>query len=289
MPHVSIILPTYNRAHTLDQAIDSVLRQSYEDWELIIVDDGSEDITKKLVLPYLEDRRIRYVYEENSGPAIARNRGVSESQGDIIMYLDSDDVYFPEAVSFVVSAFTKNKSIVFGTGNQLRRIMLVDTDRRLLCEKNPTVASFKDVSLQDIYHWNVKFCGSALFHKRSIWENGIQWDSSFHYFEDWHFLLTIGREFPHGFVFIPELMCEYRLSFGTDGINATSNYEDLAQGFAQVYQAHRDDPLMADQQWYPERVEKYTTWQKEVDAGVRPPSTYKYFEEYFKKQQSLAI
>jgi glycosyltransferase involved in cell wall biosynthesis len=283
MPYVSIILPTYNRAYILNQAIDSVLAQTYSDWELIVVDDGSIDITQEVVLPYtVKDSRIKYVYQGNMGPASARNRGLKESSGDIIMYLDSDDIYFPHTVARVVQVFAENKIAIFGIGNQRRRIMLVDKNHTILSETEPTVATTGTATLQDIYHWKVKFCGSALFHKRFLWdEKGIQWDNSFPYFEDWHFLLTIGNRYAHGFFFIPDIICEYRLSFGAEGINAESTYQDLAHAFAQVYEAHTDDALMQGQEWYPERVEKYLTWHKEVEAGTRPPAIYKYFGDYF--------
>lgn len=287
MPKVSIILPTYNRGYILNQAIDSVLAQSYGDWELIIVDDGSTDGTKEDISTYLEDFRIRYLYQENAGQATARNRGVEESVGDIIMYLDSDDVYFSEAVQLVVNVFEHAPHAVFGVANQLRKISLTDNNHTVLAEQEPVSTTFSNVTLTDLYHWNIKFCGSSIFHKREVWEKGIIWDATFPYFEDWHFLLSIGNFAPDGFVFIPELLCEYRLCFGAEGINAQSTYQDLADAFESVYQAHKDDPLMEGQQWYPERVEKYTLWQKEVEAGIRPSATYKYFGDYLEKQKTL--
>ena len=91
-PFFSIILPTYNRAHILPKAIDSLLRQQYENWELVIVDDGSSDNTKELVAAYI-DERIRYIYQDNAERSAARNNGIVHSKGRYICFLDSDDYY----------------------------------------------------------------------------------------------------------------------------------------------------------------------------------------------------
>ncbi|NTW32737.1 MAG: glycosyltransferase family 2 protein [Bacteroidetes bacterium] len=92
MPFFSIIIPTYNRAQMLTTAIDSVLKQSFSDWELIVVDDGSTDNTKEVVNSY-NDNRIRYIYQKNSERCAARNNGINSSKGNYICFLDSDDYY----------------------------------------------------------------------------------------------------------------------------------------------------------------------------------------------------
>ena len=86
----SIIIPSYNRSHILPQAIKSVLNQSYPNWELFIVDDGSIDGTWALMNDYSDDR-IHYLHKENGGVCSARNYGVHSSKGDYIVFLDSDD------------------------------------------------------------------------------------------------------------------------------------------------------------------------------------------------------
>ncbi len=97
MPFFSIILPTFNRAHRVARAIESVLAQAFTDWELIIVDDGSRDNTFEIIRPFvLKDERIRYHYARNHGLAIARNTGIQMSHGRYITFLDSDDEYLPE-------------------------------------------------------------------------------------------------------------------------------------------------------------------------------------------------
>ena len=95
-PFFSIILPTYNRENMISKAIESVKSQRFENWELIIVDDGSTDNTKKeLIENYInDDKRIKYFFQENSERSAARNNGISKSNGDWICFLDSDDTYY---------------------------------------------------------------------------------------------------------------------------------------------------------------------------------------------------
>ena len=93
-PLFSIVIPTYNRAHFLSKAIESILAQTYINWELLIIDDGSTDNTKELVLKYI-DSRIRYIWQENQERSAARNNGIKQAKGEYICFLDSDD-YFLE-------------------------------------------------------------------------------------------------------------------------------------------------------------------------------------------------
>ena len=94
---VSIIMPSYNTSKYIKETIESVLVQSYENWELIIVDDCSTDNTDDVVNQYLADERIHYMKnEKNSGAAVSRNRALREAKGKWIAFLDSDDLWYPE-------------------------------------------------------------------------------------------------------------------------------------------------------------------------------------------------
>jgi len=91
MPIVSIVIPTYNSAEFIVKALDSVFAQSYQDFEIIIVDDGSTDSTRRVLIPYSDS--IRYYYQDNQGVAAARNKGLKEARCDFVAFLDSDDVW----------------------------------------------------------------------------------------------------------------------------------------------------------------------------------------------------
>lgn len=99
---VSAIIPTYNRASFLKKAIDSVLSQTYQDFELIVVDDGSEDDTEELVASY--GNSVVFIRQQNRGPAAARNVGIKAASYDLIAFLDSDDRFDKNKLAIQVSA-----------------------------------------------------------------------------------------------------------------------------------------------------------------------------------------
>jgi glycosyltransferase involved in cell wall biosynthesis len=117
---VSIIVPTYNRGHLIGETIQSVINQSYTNWELIIVDDGSTDDTKKRVEEFKNDR-LRYYFIEHCGIiGEARNRGMNYASGDYIAFLDSDDLWQPDKLDYQLSLLNQypQSSFVFGHGEQ---------------------------------------------------------------------------------------------------------------------------------------------------------------------------
>ena len=96
MPLFSIIMPTYNRAHLVSTAIESVINQSIRDWELIIIDDGSTDETHEMIIPFLEKHKnISYFWQDNQGKGGVRNVGISKAQGAHVTFLDDDDYLLP--------------------------------------------------------------------------------------------------------------------------------------------------------------------------------------------------
>ncbi|UCI29356.1 glycosyltransferase family 2 protein [Mesorhizobium sp. B4-1-4] len=100
-PEVSIILPTYNRADTIMRAVGSVLNQTFSDWELIVVDDGSTDATPRV--DFTIDSRIRLIRQKNQGVAAARNTGLAAAKGRFIAFLDSDDEWLPHFLGLAIS------------------------------------------------------------------------------------------------------------------------------------------------------------------------------------------
>jgi glycosyltransferase involved in cell wall biosynthesis len=106
---ISIILPTYNRAQFLPRAIKSILNQTYSNWELIIIDDGSTDNTEYIVKKFLKDKRIKYFKEKkNLGGSEARNIGIKKSTGNYITFLDSDDEYLKNKIEEQLTFFNKS-------------------------------------------------------------------------------------------------------------------------------------------------------------------------------------
>jgi glycosyltransferase involved in cell wall biosynthesis len=113
---ISIIMPAFMAEEWISRAIESVLIQKYTNWELLIVNDGSSDRTEKIVLKYSnKDSRIRYFYQPNGGPGKARNLALNYVRGDLIAYLDADDVMLPNHLEVRYKILQKERvDIVFG-------------------------------------------------------------------------------------------------------------------------------------------------------------------------------
>jgi glycosyltransferase involved in cell wall biosynthesis len=110
MPIVSVIIPAYNCAQFLSETLDSVLRQSFADYEIIIVDDGSKDNTLAVIEEYERSGNIRGVSQKNKGPAAARNVGIKIARGVYCAFVDADDLMMPERLSRQVQALEANKA-----------------------------------------------------------------------------------------------------------------------------------------------------------------------------------
>ncbi len=108
-------MPAYNAARFIGESIQSVIDQTYEIWELIIVDDGSIDDTKLVVSKYLYDKRIKYFFQKNAGQASARNNGINKSKANYIAFLDSDDTWERDKLSKQIEYFENyNIDLVYG-------------------------------------------------------------------------------------------------------------------------------------------------------------------------------
>jgi glycosyltransferase involved in cell wall biosynthesis len=119
-PVVSVIIPTYQSAETLPRALDSVLRQEFQDFEIIVVDDGSTDDTRAVVEGVMAaDSRVRYLYQENQGPAVARNKGVANASAELIAFLDADDEWYPHKLQEQVEILRENPHIDFVISDSL--------------------------------------------------------------------------------------------------------------------------------------------------------------------------
>ena len=124
---VSVIIPTYNRANLIKRSVESVLNQTYKNLELLIIDDGSTDNTKKII-DTLNDKRIIYIKQQNQGASAARNKGIENARGEYIAFQDSDDVWHLDKLEKQIIALQRNSADVvfckmFAFGNLRRRIV----------------------------------------------------------------------------------------------------------------------------------------------------------------------
>ena len=144
---VSVILPTYNRKNVVKRAVLSVLEQSYQNWELIIVDDGSTDGTEDVVMSSVENYNIKYIYQVNQGVSAARNRGVAEAKGNYIAFIDSDDEWDSRKLANQIDFFNENP----GVGLVFCNAIIINSDGsrsdkpELISHTGNTVFTFKEV------------------------------------------------------------------------------------------------------------------------------------------------
>jgi glycosyltransferase involved in cell wall biosynthesis len=123
-PLVSILTPTYNRSDLLPIAIKSVLEQTYKNIEMLVIDDGSTDNTKEVINELLQDKRVHYYYQENQGQSVARNRALKECKGEMICFLDSDNLFKPDKIAFQISFLRDNPDvdIIYGDNETIDTI-----------------------------------------------------------------------------------------------------------------------------------------------------------------------
>ena len=143
-PFFSIVIPAYNRAHILPKTIDSVLSQTFTDYEIIIVDDGSKDNTKQ-VLENLRITNLKYIYQSNAERSAARNNGVAHALGAYVCFLDSDDFYLPNHLQNLYNNIKQNNfdiALYFVNCNVLQ-------NEKIFCPKFETLSG-------DVYKYFIK-------------------------------------------------------------------------------------------------------------------------------------
>ncbi len=180
-PAVSVVMPTWNREPLLGAAIRSVKAQTFTDWELFIVDDGSTDGTKQLIETFAADRRINYIRQDRLGPGAARNRALRAAKGALVAYLDSDNIWYPEFLSVAVAAFAAMPGVDCAYGANIRdtapRIMHEPFDRQRLLKEN-----YIDMS--------------ALIHRRSLVQRFGGFDERLQRLIDWDLVLRYTEHAP---------------------------------------------------------------------------------------------
>lgn len=210
MPKVSVIVPSYNNARFLPQALESALSQTYRDFEVIIIDDGSTDDTREVVERYLkrDPGRTRYIYQDNRGLACARNAGIREARGALIALLDADDQWLPERLEETVKVIGADASVGLVHANITR----VDEDGTMLetPRRDPRVLSgdiFVHIFLRDAHI----ACPTVLFRRECCDRVGL-FDENLARLgcEDRELWLRISRQYKIGY--IDKVLALYRVN-----------------------------------------------------------------------------
>jgi glycosyltransferase involved in cell wall biosynthesis len=278
----SIITPTYNRAYTITNTIRSVLNQSYSDWELLIVDDGSTDDTESTIAT-AKDSRIHYFFQDNAGPSSARNLALEKAVGDWVVYIDSDNELLSNYLDVLRIHIENEPQTKFAITKGVRTLELYHNNK-LVDIIDDSQNYPEKVSLKDVYLRNVKFDINGFAHSREITQQGYSWDNDNYLMEDWDFFLQFADKYRDSFLYINIPLFHYHQKFGTDGLVSNATYQDWAHAFETIYQKHKDSPLMKNQTWYPQRVDKYSKLALEVKNGQAKPEYLKYFPNFQPKK-----
>lgn len=190
MGKVSIIIPTFNRRDYITIALDSVRVQTYKDYEIIIIDDGSSDDTKEVLKPYQEN--VRYFYQDNRGIPATRNKGIREAKGDFIAFLDSDDHWLPEKLERQIECFSKHPHY----GMVATRCLCTTPEGKFLKKNRPGKSGW---ILTDLFKANFIRTSSAMIKKECLEEIGL-FDESLPECEEYDLWLRIAKQYPIGFI-----------------------------------------------------------------------------------------
>ena len=180
---VSIIIPTYNNALYIGDALESVLSQSYDSYEVIVIDDDSTDETSSVLKPYLN--RIKYIHQKHSGVSVARNKGLSIATGKYITFLDGDDFFFPDNLMKQAKFLDEHS----GIGMVHSGWNLIDANKNLIEKKEPWHKVPK-LDLENWLIWQPIFLGAMMFRREWLDKVG-EFNTSLNQAEDTEILLRL--------------------------------------------------------------------------------------------------
>jgi glycosyltransferase involved in cell wall biosynthesis len=206
MPIISIIVPAYNAESTILETINSVQQQTFSNFELIVIDDGSSDRTLEL-LQSVVDNRLRIFSYENGGVCVARNRGISHTTGEFIAFLDADDLWTADKLELQLAALQQHPE----AGVAYSWTNFVDEQGKFLFLYNKSI--FEGNIYGKLLLSNFLGCGSNPLIRRQAIESVKEFDSAFPYCADWDFYLRLAAHW--SFVVVPKPQILYRQSLGS--------------------------------------------------------------------------
>ena len=200
---VSVILPVFNSENYIRQSISSILKQTYRNFELIVVDDGSKDKSGEVISSF-QDSRIRKYSQTNAGPSAARNTGLSKTNGKYIAFIDADDLYFPEKLE---------KQVIFIESSGADAVYC---DVQLLDEESKTIGT---LTSEGVYRNREDFLAMLLFRqilpapaalliKRRCFDMGLKYDTRYFQAEDYKLTLDLASNYSINY--LPEILYSYR-------------------------------------------------------------------------------
>ena len=221
MPRVSVIVPSYNRAQMLPRALESIFAQTYKDYEVIVVDDGSKDETPEVMKQFLG--RVKYIRKENGGSASARNRGIEESGGKYIAFLDSDDYWVPEKLEVQVQVLDAHPNV----GIVYARMPIINDKGERVGTKPAGISgrNFKEL----LEHWG-DLPTSTVMTRRECFEKAGKFDTALTTMQDIDMWLRIARHYD-----LYEIESKVLAYYSRHGEQITSSKIKVYGGLVTIY------------------------------------------------------
>lgn len=221
MPKVSVVIPAYNAMTYLPDTLNSVLQQTFSDFEVLIIDDGSTDYIQAWVAQNITDSRVKLIAQANQGLSAARNTGIANAQGEYIAFLDADDLWEPTKLEVQVHYLDNNSAV----GLVYNWIGVIDA------EGKPTGrvwgGNIEGNVLEEILQRNIIDCPSVLVRRKCFDELGV-FDTMLRSVEDWDMWIRIATRYP--FAVTKEPLVYYR----QHASNMSKNWRVMEQAFHQV-------------------------------------------------------
>ena len=226
---VSIIVPCYKQAHYLEQSLQSVLDQTYTNWECIIVDDGSPDNTGEVAKSWCEkDARFKYLHQKNSGLPSARNSGIKISKGEYILPLDSDDILHSDYLIKTVPVLNLESKIGIVS---CYRYFFKNDKHNIVKEFKASGSNYRNLMFENM------LMPSSIYRKKCWEEVGGYDESMTKGYEDWEFWISITKN-GWDFKFVEEFLFYYRKSANSMLVDTTKNHSETVRKY--IFIKHKE-------------------------------------------------
>lgn len=229
MAQVSVIIPVFNAARTIACAIDSVLAQSYRDFEIVAVDDGSSDASLAILRGYGD--RVKVLTQHNRGPSAARNLGIANSSGSYLAFLDADDWWKPAMIATMAAALERDPQCVLAYCD----LQLVDSAGAALPTSLIGSRAARPPTVKDMLDALWPIMPSAVVARRSAIEAAGGWPHALRAFEDVYLWLLLREE--GSFVYVPEELAVWRFAHFPDPLKAPGGQEQAGRVFREMVRA----------------------------------------------------
>lgn len=203
-PLISVVLPVYNGEPYLAAAVESILRQDYERFEIVAIDDGSNDLSLDILQRYRKiDNRVRIISRENRGLIATLNEGIALAQGDLIARMDADDISYPTRFSRQVALFAEQPQLAI-SGTEVDRLL----GNRVVCSRPNPIHQSGDWHILSLF-FTIFLHSTVMYNRKVIPEDMLIYDPSYVHAEDFDLFRRIVGEFPAAM--IDESLVAYRI------------------------------------------------------------------------------